>query len=69
MDSNFSNVAAQLNFSSGKMIAALYLPHNLVFNNAELMMRREDRLKETVARTESLLISVPVMSCRFIFLH
>ena len=40
---------AQLNFGSGKMIAALYLPHNLVFNNAELMMRKEDRLKETTA--------------------
>ena len=40
---------AQLNFSSSKMIAALYLPHNLVFDNAELMMRRKDCLKDTVA--------------------
>ena len=40
---------AQLNFGSGKMIAALYLPHNLVFDNAELMMRRKDCLKDTVA--------------------
>ena len=40
---------AQLNFGSGKMIAALYLPHNLVFDDAELMMRREDCLKDTVA--------------------
>ena len=40
---------AQLNFGSDKMIAALYLPHNLVFDNAELMMRREDCLKDTVA--------------------
>ena len=40
---------AQLNFGSGKMIAALYLPHELVFDNAELMMRRENCLKDTVA--------------------
>ena len=40
---------AQLNFSSSKMIAALYLPHHLVFDNAELMMRRKDCLKDTVA--------------------
>lgn len=43
---------AQLNFGCRQSIAALYLTHELVFNNAELMMRREDRLKETVARIE-----------------
>ena len=42
----------QLNFGCRQPIAALYLPHKLVFDNAELMMRREDRLKETVARIE-----------------
>ena len=43
---------AQLNFGCRQPIAALYLPHKLVFDNAELMMRREDHLKETVARIE-----------------
>ena len=40
---------AQLNFGCRQPIAALYLPHKLVFDNAELMMRKEDRLKETTA--------------------
>ena len=44
---------AQLNFCSRQPIAALYLPHNLVFDNDELMMRRADRLKETAANIKS----------------
>ena len=40
---------AHLNFGSGKMIAALYLPHDLFFDDPELMMRRKDCLKDTVA--------------------
>ncbi len=40
---------AQLNFGCRQPIAALYLPHNLVLGDTELLMYNEDCLDEIVA--------------------